>query len=125
MKVGRGIKATRPVHPNIGIQADYRRKLDALIDEMARSYSYWLKAQYRETPPRLAQDATPARQLERETSTLGKRWRAKFDEAAPRLARWFADATHKRSLAALKSILADAGMTVQFKLTPTMRDAYE
>lgn len=121
----KGVKATRPVHPNIGIQADYRRKIDALVAEMANSYAYWLKAQYRETPPLLAQDAVPARELEREMSLLGKRWQEKFDEAAPRLARWFADSTQKRSSAALKKILADAGMTVEFKLTRTMRDAYE
>lgn len=125
MKLRKGDKATRPVLANVGIQAEYRRKLDALIDEMARSYAYWLKAQYRETPPMLAQDAVPARELEREMSLLGKRWQAKFDEAAPRLGRWFADTTRRRSSAALQNILADAGMTVRFQLTRTMRDAYE
>lgn len=125
MKLRKGDKATRPVLANVGIQAEYRRKLDALIDEMARSYAYWLKAQYRDTPPMLAQDAIPARELEREMSLLGKRWQSKFDEAAPRLGRWFADTTRRRSSAALQKILADAGMTVRFQLTRTMRDAYE
>lgn len=125
MKLRRGDKATRPVHPNVGIQADYRRRIGALVDEMARSYAYWLTARYREHPPLLAQDAVPARELEREMSLLGKRWQEKFDEAAPRLARWFADSTQKRSSAALQKILADAGMTVRFQLTRTMRDAYE
>lgn len=117
-------RATRPVHPNVGIQAEYRRKLDALIGEMARSYAYWLKAQYRATPPRLAQDAVPARELEREMSELGKRWQKKFDEAAPKLGHWFSQSTSRRSSAALQKILADAGMSVKFQLTPTMRDAY-
>jgi uncharacterized protein with gpF-like domain len=139
VRLPKGVKATRPVHANIGIQAAYRRKLDALVCEMARSYAWWIKAQYRETPPMLAQDATkpasdatnmafdatPARELEREMSLLGKRWQARIDEAAPKLARWFADSTRRRSSAALKKILSDAGMTVEFQLTRTMRDAYE
>ena len=53
-------RVLRPIHPNAGIRASYRRKLDSLIRDMQDSYVYWLRAQFRETPPRMAQDATPA-----------------------------------------------------------------
>lgn len=154
-------KVLPPVHPNAGLAAEYRGKLNRLIEEMARSYYHWIRAQYRETPPVLAQDsasphrrvciveetpgmpgfdgvtktqtkttwmamdATPAKELERELSLLGKRWQKKFDEAAPRLAQWFAQSTSRRSSAALQKILRDGGLSVEFKVTPAMRDAYQ
>jgi uncharacterized protein with gpF-like domain len=118
-------KPLRPVHPNAGIQADYRRRIEAQIAAMAKSYVYWIKAQYRDNPPRLAMDATPAKELQRELSYLGKRWEKQINETAPKLARWFARASERRSAASLKRILGDSGMTVAFNMTPTMRDAYE
>jgi hypothetical protein len=162
----RGKKVLRPVHPNAGIAATYRARIDALVREMADSYLYWIKAQYRKTPPRMAMDSvvkrvetieipageivwkgdgywieqltrkeartvylaldeTPARELERELSQIGKRWQRRFDEAAPRLARWFATSASRRSADSLRGILRDAGMTVEFKMTPGMRDVFE
>lgn len=121
----KGERILRPVHPNAGLAAEYRAKLDAIIEAMQRSYVYWLKAQYKQTPPRLAMDATPARELERELAMLGKRWSKRLDEAAPRLAEWFAKSTSRRSSAALKRILKDGGISVEFTMTPTMRDAYQ
>ena len=112
----------RPVHPNIGISAAYRRRLEALIAEMQASYLYWLKAQYRETPPAMAADATPAKELERELKKLGKRWRERIDEGAPKLAKWFLKAASKRSDDALRKILRDAGFSVKFAMTKSMRD---
>ena len=125
MRLTKHDKVLKPVHPNAGIAVAYHAKLLALIEEMVRSYAYFIKAQYRETPPRLAQDAVPARELERELSLLGKRWQKRIDEAAPRLAEWFAKSTSRRSSAALKRILKDGGISVEFTMTPTMRDAYQ
>jgi hypothetical protein len=181
----------KPVHPNAGIEAEYRAKLLRLVREMQASYVYFLKAQYRETPPELALDAdsvreapawnvptgftgvvygprrdqfwayvegemlrgargsgrifkstesaaqalrkshaprisaTPARALERELSTLGKRWQKRIDEAAPKLARWFTLAAHRRSQDSLKKILKDGGISVEFKMTAPMRDVLD
>lgn len=115
-------KALKPVHPNAGIEAEYRARLDRLIKAMHLSYVWWLRAQYRETPPEMAQDATPARELQRELSLLGKRWQAKIDEAAPKLAEWFTKTNSRRSQAALQKILRDGGLSVDFKMTAPMRD---
>jgi uncharacterized protein with gpF-like domain len=115
----------RAVRPNAGIEAEYRARLQRLVDDMHRSYAYFLKAQYRETPPALAMDATPAKELLRELSLLGKRWAKRIDDAAPRLAEWFTRSASNRSQAALKKILRDGGMSVEFQLTPKMRDAYQ
>jgi len=216
MKIRRGYKVLKPVHPNAGIEAEYRQKLDRLIEEMQASYRHWLTAAYRANEPEIAQDAaprrvtavegqliqtrdatgrvialgperwwfcyvdgemlrdrdgvgrewrtraaaeaaglkaagpgailtesvgigskfdvetlrrlpvaaTPAASLQEAIDQLGARWETKIDETAPRLAQWFAQSSARRSDAGLKKILADGGMTVQFQLTPKMRDVY-
>jgi SPP1 gp7 family putative phage head morphogenesis protein len=121
----KGEKILRPVHPNLGLAAAYRKRLDALIAEMQASYEFWLRAQYRETPPRLAADATPAAELRAELRKLGSRWERRFNEAAPKLAKYFSTAVRSRSDRVLRKILRDAGISVQFQMTPAMRDVLE
>lgn len=118
-------KVLRPVHPNLGIAALYQRQLDGLIAEMQDSVDFHLKAAYKANPPRaaeIAQDETPTAILQRAIRDLTKRWLKRFDGVAPKLAAWFAQATDKRSADALRKILQDAGFTVEFQMTPAMRD---
>lgn len=117
-------KVLRPVRSNLGISAAYRKRIESLVDEMARSYEHWIELRYRQNPPVMAQDDA-VRDLMKELHTLGKRWRKRFDDAAPRLAEWFLQKVNRRSDAALKRILKDAGYTVQFKMTPEMKEAIE
>jgi uncharacterized protein with gpF-like domain len=116
-------KTLRAVWPNAALRAAYRAKLEAIVEAMARSYVYFLKAQYRETPPRMmAMDATPAKELQRELRKLGDRWETRVDELAPKLAAWFAKSANARSDRALQKILRDAGFSVRFQMTKAMRD---
>lgn len=121
----KGEKVLRPVHPNAGITALYRARLEALIEEMTTSYLHWLRAQYRAKPPEMAQDATPAQELQRELRMLGTRWERRWSAAAPKLADWFARSASKRSQAALMRILKEAGIAVEFQMTAAMRDAFD
>ena len=118
-------RVLKPVRPNLGLGAAYRKRLDSLIAEMQASYEYWLRAQYRQTPPRLAADATPAAELRAELRKLGTQWERRFDEAAPKLAKYFSTAVWKRSDRVLHKILRDAGISVKFQMTPAMRDVLE
>lgn len=115
-------KVLRPVHPNAGIAAAYRKRLDALIEEMNVSVQHWLTSAYRNNEPEIAQDELPAAALRRAIRKLTARWTRNFDEAAPKLAEYFATAVDKRSAAALKKILKDGGFSVEFKMTPAQRD---
>lgn len=110
------------VRPNAGLRAAYRKRLLALVAEMAASYDHWLKAQYRAKPPAMTTDASPAKELERELRKLGKRWESRFDEAAEAMARYFAKSSASRSDAQMRSILRKGGWTVKFKMTAAMRD---
>jgi uncharacterized protein with gpF-like domain len=118
-------KTLRPVLANAGIAASYRRKLRAVIQEMADEYEAALTEQYEDKPPVMARDATPARDLDRELRRLGDRWRKRINAAAPKLADWFRRAAQNRSDAALRKILRDAGMTVRFQMTAGMRDVVD
>ena len=123
MRKGKNDKVLRAIRPNVGIQAAYRAKMDDLIRQMQASYTYFLKAQYRETPPRmLALDATPAKELQKELRKLGIRWQKRFDEAAPKLAKYFALSASRRSDALLRKILKDGGFSVEFTISKAMRD---
>src|SRR5258708_40132498 len=73
MRRRRDEKILRPVHANAGIRAAYRAKLCAIVDEMARSYGYWIKAGYRDNPPRMSLDSRPAPELRRVHRLPGKR----------------------------------------------------
>jgi SPP1 gp7 family putative phage head morphogenesis protein len=112
----------RGVQPNAGIEAAYREKLQALIAEMDKSVVYWLRAAYRAHEPVMAQDRTPADELRDAIRKLAKRWQKNFDDAAPALAEYLAKSTAERSSGALMAILLKAGFTVNFKMTPAMRD---
>jgi SPP1 gp7 family putative phage head morphogenesis protein len=112
----------RPVRPNVGARAAYRRKLLALIDAMQASYERFLIAAYRNNEPEMAQDALPSTELKRALAKLTKRWNKQFDQAAEDLAAYFAKSAASRSDAQLKSILRKGGFSVKFKMTHAMRD---
>lgn len=111
-----------PIHPNAGNAAEYRRRLEALIDEMHRSLAYWLCARWRDNPPVTAADELPAAAMRRTMKTLSRRWESRFDEAAPRLGEWFARRAADRATSKLEEILDQAGVTVRFRNTAAVRD---
>lgn len=119
------LKLARAVHANRGIAARYRRQLLALIDEMSASVEYWIAAQYRKAPPALAQDASPSDEMRKSLQDLARRWRKRFDEAAPRIAEAYLEGMFKATDSAMRNALKDAGWTVKFKLTPAMKDAFD
>jgi SPP1 gp7 family putative phage head morphogenesis protein len=115
-------KVLRGVQPNAGIEAAYRDKLLALVDDMNKSVVYWLRAAYRANEPVMAQDRTPADELRDAIRKLAKRWQRNFDEAAQEIGEIFSRSVAERSSGALMAILKKAGFTVKFKMTAAMRD---
>ena len=117
-------KVLKPVHPNAGIAAEYRRRIEALVDAMAKSVTYWVRARYKANEPRMALDEVPANELQRAIDDMTRQWDYKFDDAADRLAKWFAKKVYERSGDTLAKILEDAGLSVEFKMTAAMRDVF-
>jgi hypothetical protein len=114
-----------PIHPNAGIQAAYRRKLQALVDEMHHSLVYWLTAAYHNNTPELAADASPAMILRDAMKRLSRRWNKNFNVASVELANYFVTATSVRTDGTLLAIALKAGIAVDFKLTAGMNDVLQ
>lgn len=116
-------KTCRAIHTNPGVQAAYRKRLDRMVKEMADSYEYWLTAAYRANPPEMAQDALPFNILKKKLKDLGNRWIKRFDDMAVKIAENFAEQGKKATDNSFRAALRDAGWSVEFKMTPQMRDA--
>lgn len=119
---------------------------------MHDSVMYWLKCCYKNNPPEVSSDGLPSlshanlapiplhgyggpslntlafdaplssTMLKRALNKLTGRWKKKFNEGAPKLAKYFAQDVNKRTEAQLKKILKDAGFTVKFTTTKAQRD---
>jgi uncharacterized protein with gpF-like domain len=98
-----------------------------LIDEMNTSILYWLTAQYRDTPPLLAEDASPipSKAMKKKFREVAARWLKRFDSAAPKIAEAYLKGAFKATDSSMRMALKDAGLSVKFTMTPSMRDAFE
>lgn len=113
-----------PVRPSAALRIAYQKRLDCLIDEMANSVLYWLRAAYRADQPAtvdLGMDSIWSVAFDK----LAARWLRRFDDLAPKLADWFAKSTLTRSDTVLRQELRKGGFTVKFQTTKAMRDAYD
>lgn len=124
------LKTLPPVRPNEGLEALYRRRMLALVDEMHRSLLWWLGATYKAKPPELAQDdafvgMSPAMTMREAMRKLSRRWQRKFDNAAEELGAWFAKAAIDRSDKQLAQILRNGGFSVRFVLTRAANDVLQ
>lgn len=117
-------KILRAVRPNQGVRFRYQRQMMALIDEMHASALYWLEAQYKKTPPTLAMDAVPSKSMQATFRKLAKQWRDRFDEMAPKIAEAYLQGSFKATDSAMRAALREAGISVKFKMTAAMRDAF-
>lgn len=111
------------VRPNAGLEAWYRKQLDAKIQEMQESLVFWITARYRSTG--LAADATPAQELQKELEKLTGRWSKIFKNLATSLGERFTQKALETSDSVLNSTLHAQGMAVPFTMSAPMRDAYQ
>lgn len=121
-RTSRGIELGA-VHPNAGLAIRYARRLDSLVAEMHADIEHALATSW--AAERIAMDASPAIVLRAVLARLARTWQGRFDKAAPELARYFATAMRDRSDANLRAILKRAGMSVEFRMTRAMSDAYQ
>jgi SPP1 gp7 family putative phage head morphogenesis protein len=119
----------RPARPSAALRIEYQRRLERLIDEMHRSFVYWLTATYRDREDDIviASDHSPARDLADQLRRRAKQWRKMFDEKAPPLARLFISKVDQHATNATKqAAVALTGMSVSVKdtlLTNTVMQA--
>ncbi len=117
----------KPLRPNAGLQEWYRRKLQAMIEDMARSMLYHVRAAVNRDDPAIgfASDESAVLDLKRAMRKWGDVWIDKFDAMAKQISEEFAARSGKDFDARFRKILRDAGFTVKFKPTERMREAYK
>lgn len=105
-------KILRAVKPNAGIRAKYRRRLEAMIDDMQKSVVWWLRAEYRRQEERITQDS-PVEDLGRRVGSLFRYWMRRWREKMEDYARDFVHSTERKTQNSFKQALRDAGFTVR------------
>lgn len=119
-----------PIRSNAGVEAKYRKQLQAQIDAMHKSVRYWIVAAWRKDAPRLAQDRrpnprrTPLLNLRKVMERLGLHWQNRFDKIADDLAVVFADGATKHTDQAMMAALKKAGFTVKFSMSAKAKEGY-
>jgi len=122
-------KTLSPVHPNAGLEAEYRRRLEALIDAMHKSLRYWVLAAYRgdlpDTVELLAMDDSSSVKLAAVMQRLSRHWLRKFKEAGKQLGKHYAQKATDRADNSLEQILKNGGLAIKFKMTPAVNDVVQ
>lgn len=123
------VKTVRAIRPNVGIEREYRRRLNKLIRLMNDSVVWWIRAEYRKQEPRilsdLAADASPAETLAQKLRKLSMRWKKTIEPETKKLAYWFIHQVETRAHSAMKSALKKIGMTVTYRPTRAERDVMQ
>jgi uncharacterized protein with gpF-like domain len=117
-----------PIRPAAPVRAKYEQRLTSLIDEMHTSIVHWVIAEYRRNTPQTViygRDEEPVSALQSAIERLGRRWLKRFDTLADSLSDYFSKAVRDRVDRTLMSDLRKGGMTVRFKMTGGMKDAYD
>lgn len=122
-------KLLRPVHPNAGVRIAYQKRLDALIAEMQRSVVWWLRAAYRKDEARIvpdfAQDASPARGLQKVLTRLFRYWMRRWADEAVKIATDFVNKTQKRTTSSYEQAFKAAGFTVKMDPSRARNDVVQ
>ena len=120
-------KILPPVHPNIGIEKAYAKKLEALVDAMHKSIMWYVTQAYKSSPPEtvLAMDDSTTIKLDKVIKKLARYWHKRYSEAAKDLAKYFATSNKQQTDANLQYILQQSGFSVNFTLTPVMREVLQ
>lgn len=120
----RKLKLAAPVHPSIAIQIGYQHRLRAdIVKPMADDLLAVLRAAWRGDGV-FAQDAPDPSKLRTVMERWGKKWTARLETLAEKMAREFADASRTYTDSAVKKSFEAAGLTIQWRPTKRMLEGY-
>lgn len=116
-------KVLRPVLPNAGVEAHYRKTVNRALSEMHKEIIDTV-AQVYGKPVIFATDSI-ADDIRSALHWITNKWFQRFDTMADLLAKYFATSVEQRSSAQLQKILRDGGMSVRFQVTPGIAEIME
>ena len=112
--------ALKPVFPNAGVEAAYRRELIAMVDALHAGLLSRVLRRYRQLPGIAEDDLSPS-QLTAEMQRYGDEWMARLSKQAGIIARRFVEAGAAANDAIFGSALRAGGFTVKLQVTPAMQ----
>ncbi len=113
------------IHPNAGVEAGYRRQLQAMVREMAQSMLWHIGAVYKRIRPGFGvggQD--PVSSVRDALSKWGDHWIGNIEEASHQIGAMFARRVWADLDRRMMNMLVRAGFAVRFKPTLAMKQAY-
>lgn len=110
------MKTLKPVLANKGVEKDYKKKLDKLVDSMSASVMYWILADY--------ENRTPV-QMATAIQKRIKQWKKVFGEKADEMALWFAKKIKNHTVVGMKNSFKDAGLEMRKGLSANVQKAVE
>lgn len=111
----------KPIQPNLGVEAAYRKSLKKLLREMRADVQGLLERHY---PKGIAQDSLTDG-LQAALSALLRYWLARLDKLAPQIAEIFANQSASHTEKAFQTALREAGFTVRFRATAQQQTALQ
>ncbi|MDE9552794.1 minor capsid protein [Xenorhabdus bovienii] len=118
-------KTARSTRPNAGLEREYYRRMQGLIQEMADSVDYWISAEYKRQQPKIIGDASPAKELNRKLFSVMGRWKVKFNQMAESIAVWFVNRANTYASNSVKNKLRVDSITVNMQVTPEVRNVLD
>lgn len=118
-------KYAPPVHPSAAIQIAYQADLrNQLIKPMAADLLREVRAAWRDDDS-VTMDARPSpERLRVVMERWGRKWTARLETLAEKMARQFADASRTYTDNAMKRSFKTAGLTIQWRPTKRMLEGY-
>src|SRR6185436_15753216 len=118
-------KTAAPIHPSAAIAAAYQKALQSeVIRPMAAELLRTVRAVWRDNPG-IVGDARPdPKRLRVVMENWGRKWTARLETLAEKMARRFADASKNYTDRAMLKSFRDAGLTIQWRPTKRMLEGY-
>ena len=114
----------KEIRPNQGVEAAYRKQLDAMLQRMTADLLKRLKKSYRPVAEQIGMDDDPVVVLRSVMRMWARRWISDFDKMSTDIAEMFAKRNQQNLDVAFRKRLKDAGFTVRFRPTERMVSAY-
>lgn len=96
-----GMKILRQVKKNKGVEVEYRKRLEKLVDAMDASVMYWILADY---------GNRTAKEMAQAIQKRVKQWTKVFGDKAGDMALWFANTVKKHTETGFRMALGEQGI---------------
>lgn len=124
-RLKKGDTVSGVLQPSAANRILYQRRLMQEIDAMHQSVTYWIKAQYKESEPRIALDESPAEAFKRLIASLRKRWENRFGDQSKRITEQFIYGVVKHNENAFRGVLKKENLEFRFRPTQHLKDVMQ